>query len=137
MKQRFFLTFGAILLLAPLGLLGCDVSLATEEAPEEVMWQGRPVRQWLIELWDEATIKNAQASLGLIGPDEKDMVPGLIDLLKDDDRRVRAGACRLLGQIGPKAKDALKPLDELLVDPDKMVRVECLYARKRIRNLVA
>jgi HEAT repeat protein len=116
---------------------GCDVSLATDDTENEDQgyWRGKPIKQWLLDLKDETTKRNAQVNLADFGPDDKDMVPALVALLKDDDRIVRGGACRLLGQIGPKAKDAMKDLDDVLVDPDKMVRMECLYARKRIRNL--
>jgi HEAT repeat protein len=108
-----------------------------EPGPEDGVWRGQPLRQWILELKDEATKDRASRTLAQLGPDDKDMVPTLVALLKDDDRIVRGGACRLLGQIGPKAKDALKPLDDLIIDPDKMVRQECLWARKRIRNLLA
>jgi hypothetical protein len=129
----------AFLFVGLLGLVGCDIDLNPDEAgPAELgEWRGKPIRQWILELKDEATKDRASRTLAQLGPDDREMVPTLIALLKDDDRIVRGGACRLLGQIGPKAKDALKPLDDLIIDPDKMVRQECLWARKRIRNLLA
>src|SRR5262249_19843336 len=130
----------ALLFLGLLGLVGCDIPNLTPDEPDPAelgVWQGKQLKQWILDLKDEATKQNASRILGQFGPEDKDMIPTLVALLKDDDRIVRPGACRLLGQIGPKAKDAMKALDDLLVDPDKLVRIECLYARKRIRNLVA
>lgn len=140
MVQRIGALGLAFLFVGLVGIVGCDIpNLSPDEAdPAELgEWRGKPIRQWILDLKDEALKPVASQTLAQLGPDDKDMVPTLIALLKDDDRIVRGGACRLLGQIGPKAKDALKPLDDLIIDPDKMVRMECLYARKRIRNLLA
>jgi HEAT repeat protein len=139
MSSHLLSSSRVVVFLGLLGLAGCDVNLAVEDPdPAELgIWREKLLRQWLLNLKDEGRRGVASQTLATFGPDDKDMVPTLIALLKDDDRIVRAGACRLLGQIGPKAKDAMKPLDDLLVDPDKLVRIECLYARKRIRNLVA
>jgi HEAT repeat protein len=52
----------------------------------------------------------------------KDMVPQLIEGLKDKRPRVRAGVARALGLIGPDAKEALKPLAALKDDKDAAVK---------------
>jgi HEAT repeat protein len=52
---------------------------------------------------------------------KKEMVPGLIACLKDQNINVRHQACKLLGQLGKDATEAVKPLRELLNDPNPAV----------------
>jgi HEAT repeat protein len=60
---------------------------------------------------------HAATALGRIGPDAKEAVPGLVDLLKDKKlgpaRRVAAEA---LGAIGPDAKNAVPALKDAASD---------------------
>jgi HEAT repeat protein len=67
----------------------------------------------------------AMAVLGEFGPEARDAVPALLDLLRD--RRTRPGAARALGQIGPAARKAVPELRRLLT-----VRGEPGGERKRI-----
>ena len=62
----------------------------------------------------------------------KDMVPQLIEALKDKKARVRAGVARALGLIGPDAKEALKPLASLKDDKDAAVKAAVAEALRAI-----
>ena len=117
---------------------GCTIPSLAADDTEEVdpgIWHGRPIKHWIKERYDESTADYAKAILDQVGPEDKDLVPALRTLLKNDDPKVRRIAVRLLGQIGPNAKDALEQLDELIVDPDKIVLKEVLGAKKRIMGL--
>jgi HEAT repeat protein len=110
-------------------------------APEENeqadpgIWYGRPVKQWIVDQQEPDLRENATVYLDLVGPQDADLVPALVALLKDDDPVVRRGAAHLLGQIGPNAKDALEAIDEAIEDSDKGVLREALLAHKRITGL--
>lgn len=132
------LACGLVLLAGIVILVGCDVPNLAPDDTEEIdpgMWYGRPIKQWILDKNDEDLKDNAKAYLDLVGPEDKDLVPALIPLLKDEDPVVRRGAVKLLGQIGPNAKEALEPLEDSITDPDKMVLKETLVARKRIMGL--
>ncbi|HMF12701.1 MAG TPA: HEAT repeat domain-containing protein [Gemmataceae bacterium] len=121
-----------------IALAGCDVpSLATDETEQADpgIWYGSPVKQWILDEKEPELREQAKAYLDSIGSQQKELVPALVALLKDDDAYVRRGAARLLGQIGPNAKDALEPLEEALQDADKGVTKEVLRAYKRILAL--
>jgi hypothetical protein len=117
---------------------GCDLPNFTPDESEEAdpgIWNGKPIKHWMLEYNDSATRSDAKAYLDKLGPEDKDLVPALIPLLKDEDPLVRRDAAMLLGQIGPDAKDALEPLSEAFVDPDKRVLKESLKASHRIMSL--
>jgi hypothetical protein len=131
---------GLLLAAAVVVLAGCDVPNLSPDESDEVdpgIWNGKPIKQWILDKEDEATRDQATSYLDLLGPEDKDLVPALIPLLKDPDPVVRRGAAKLLGQIGPDAKEALEPLADAVVDPDKdkWVLKEVLAARKRIETL--
>jgi len=116
---------------------GCDVPDLSPDESDQVdpgIWNGKPIKSWILESKDEATRDSAKAYLDQVGPEDKNLVPALIALLKDPDAAVRRGAARLLGQIGPNAKDALEPLGDAAVDPDrdKGVLKEVINASRRI-----
>ena len=68
--------------------------------------------------------RDAALALGAMGPDAKDAVPALIDVLKtDSDHGVRLFAAASLGAIGPDARDSVPALiDALKADSDIVVR---------------
>jgi hypothetical protein len=55
----------------------------------------------------------------------KDLVPSLIDALKDTDAEVRQHAAMALAAVGP---EAIKPLSDALKDPVKEKRAAAAYA---------
>jgi HEAT repeat protein len=57
-----------------------------------------------------------------MGYRDKEMVPGLVECLKDKAAMVRIQACGLLSQLGGEAKAAIPALRELLNDADAGVR---------------
>jgi hypothetical protein len=83
----------------------------------------------------------AAVVLGRIGPDARDAVPALIELLGDEDLSVRELATVVLGRIGPDARDAVPALIKLLGDEDGEVRRQTAEALVHIgrgsRDLVA
>ena len=75
----------------------------------------------------------AAEALGRIGPEAKAAVPGLMGLLKDEDKEVRSkAAMALCGIHAPEAKEALRVLIELLRDEDWAFRLTTAQALGRI-----
>ena len=71
---------------------------------------------------DYYKVSNSAAfALGKIGPQTKEVVPALIQALKDDFGP-RSAAATALGEIGPDAKDAVPALVEALKDENINVR---------------
>ncbi|MSU59710.1 MAG: HEAT repeat domain-containing protein [Pedosphaera sp.] len=73
--------------------------------------------------WDSAT------TLGVIGAPA---VPGLIELLKEPNQRVRHAAAYALGQVGAPALPAAPALIRSAADPNGEVRGSSLYSLSRI-----
>src|SRR5262245_23537315 len=107
MIRMLRLAYGLVLLAGVVALIGCDVPNLAPDETEEVdpgMWFGRPIRLWILDKKDDDLKENAKAYLDRVGPEDKDLIPALLYLLKnDEDAVVRAGAVKLLGQIGPAA----------------------------------
>jgi HEAT repeat protein len=59
-------------------------------------------------------------------------VPGLIDILRDQDPETRWGAVQTLAAIGPDAKEAVPDLTRLLKDSDLTVAQAAQFALRRI-----
>lgn len=140
MSRAHRLTGGFILAAAAVVLGGCelpDLSPDESDMVDPGIWNGKPIKTWILETKDEATRDSAKAYLEQVGPEDKDLVPALIPLLKDEDPVVRRNAAKLLGQIGPNAKDALEPLGDAAVDPDrdKGVLKEVITASRRIMTM--
>ncbi len=64
----------------------------------------------------------------------KEIVPGMISLLKDDDWEMRRGAAWILGKVGPEAKDAVPALTEALHDSNPEVRTRAAEALKKVKG---
>jgi HEAT repeat protein len=120
-------------------LVGCDVpSLAPDETQQvdPGIYYGRPVKDWFLDRKDADLREQADQYLERVGPQDKDLIPALVPLLKDDDPLVRSSAARLLGQIGPDAKDSLEAIDEATADETNRAVLQALVgARKRIMGL--
>jgi hypothetical protein len=120
-------------------LAGCDVpSLAPDESQQADpgIYHGKPVKDWFLDRKDPDQREQADQYLDRVGPQDKDLIPALVPLLKDDEPVVRSGAARLLGQIGPDAKDALDAIDEATGDETNRAVLQSLVgARKRIMGL--
>jgi HEAT repeat protein/S1-C subfamily serine protease len=86
----------------------------------------------LIQLLEDQSLRESVATaLGKIG---KPAVPPLREALKDNNARIRTGACMALGEIGPDAKDALFQLSSLQRDPDTSVRDAARDAMKKVQR---
>lgn len=64
----------------------------------------------------------------------KEIVPYMIDLLKDDSWEMRRGSAWILGKVGPDAKDAIPALTKALNDPHAVVRKKAAESLKKIRG---
>jgi HEAT repeat protein len=76
--------------------------------------------------------QEAATALGRFGPAAADVVPALIEDLKDADVMVRARAASVLAEIGPAARAAAPLLAERLKAPEVAVRVQAARALWRI-----
>jgi HEAT repeat protein len=86
----------------------------------------------LIELLEDPSLRESAATaLGKIG---KPAVPALKEALKDNNAKVRAGACMALGEIGPDAKEALFALSSLQRDRDANVRDAATDAMRKVQR---
>ena len=73
--------------------------------------------------------------LSNIGPDAKDAVPALEDLLlHDKTMKVRRIAANALGSIGPDAREAVPALQGAARDPDAAVRSYAAKALERVQG---
>jgi len=66
----------------------------------------------------------------------KEIVPYMIDLLKDDTWEMRRGSAWILGKVGPDAKDAIPALTEALNDPHPVVRRKAAESLKKIKGVL-
>ena len=72
--------------------------------------------------------KHAAETLGEIGPEAKDAIPRLVELLMDLKEALREAAAGALGEIGSAAKDAVPKLVALLKDTHDYVRLAAASA---------
>ena len=125
LKGVLRLTTAMFLFVGFFGLLGY-----AEETQEQ------QVERLIRELQDsDSDIRSiAAVTLGEIGPEAKDAIPALIQLLQDQDAEgfARANAALALGQIGEGAKDAMSVLIQALRDQDKYVRRDAAGALEEI-----
>lgn len=79
-------------------------------------------------------ILDANQAWSKIGLPAKDVVPTIIEALKDQEWIIRSLAAHALGKIGPAAKDAVPALTEALKDEDANVRDMAQMALKKIED---
>ena len=78
---------------------------------------------------DQSVRNDVARVLGLIGPETKDAVPKLIEMLKNDTGWfARSSAAHSLGKIGPDAKSAVPALIEAMKDRIAGVRGAAILA---------
>jgi len=125
LKGVLRLTTAMFLFVGFFGLLGY-----AEETQEQ------QVERLIRELQDsDSDIRSiAAVTLGEIGPEAKDAIPALIQLLQDQDAEgfARANAALALGQIGEGTEDAMSVLIQALRDQDKYVRRDAAGALEEI-----
>lgn len=85
-----------------------------------------------LEYEDTYVRDSAAEALGEIGPEAKDAIPTIIDLLQDGRVYVRESAANALGEIGPYANEAVPALITALGDEDSWVRVYAAEALGKI-----
>jgi HEAT repeat protein len=74
--------------------------------------------------------------LEALGPEGKEFVPSLIELLHDPGVFHRMRACRLLGALGPNARKAIPELTQARSDEFPPVGEEADRALKKVLDLV-
>lgn len=112
---------------------GCDQAAANRSvpaAPNAV--PSKSVSQWTLQLKASNPQMRLEAVLGLgaSGVEAKIAVPGLIDLMKDEE--LRPSVVRALGSIGPEAKMAVPMLIDALREDEPEVRASAAAALARI-----
>lgn len=89
--------------------------------------KGPDVGDLLSRLKSEDTTVSGEANLALIRVGEP-AVPGLVDMLRSGDTRLRKTAATTLWGLGAKGKDAVPALAEMLADPDAELRLAAAMA---------
>lgn len=89
--------------------------------------QGPDVNDLLSRLQSEDKNVSGEANLALIRLGER-AVPGLVDLLRSGDPRLRKTAATTIWGLGAKGKDAVPALAEMLADPDPELRLAAAMA---------
>jgi HEAT repeat protein len=126
---------------------------------DQPLYRGRPTSDWVADLKDPRTHRDAIKALAALGP-EKEAVPALLAALPDTepdldatiieilfrigaieplcsglnnpDARVRKVLAQALGKLGPKAGDAVDALIRALPDADAEVRPHVVGALRQI-----
>ena len=95
---------------------------------------GKPVSYWIVESksLDAKARKKAVSALGHVGALDREVVPALIEALKDADVSVRIEAVLALLNIGSAAQEAIPALRAATTDMDARVRS---YAAKAIEKI--
>jgi HEAT repeat protein len=89
--------------------------------------EGPKVDDLLARLKSEDTNVSGQANLALIRVGEP-AVPGLVDMLRSGDTRLRKTAATTLWGLGAKGKEAVPALAEMLADPEVELRLAAAMA---------
>ena len=97
------------------------------------VYQGRTVREWMVDLGDPDKTKKGNAEEALTDSGAKS-VPYLLRVLYSDkeDPKVRSYAARALGFIGSPSKPALPTLLKLAGDEPAPLGLEALFALGKI-----
>jgi hypothetical protein len=139
MKPALLTCVGLLLALGPC-LAGDDP--AKDKAPkdkeksplpiEKLVAQHKELVPALIEALKDPDAQVRQTAAYTLATIGKDAVPALIEALANQDKELRANAAYILGQFGKQAQDALPVLVKLLKDADPDVRQRASYAINRI-----
>jgi hypothetical protein len=82
----------------------------------------------LIESLKDSDPEVRQAAAATLAHVGREAVAPLVEVLKDKDRQIRANAAYVLGQIGTPAQEAVPALTKVLKDEDKEVRRRAAFA---------
>ncbi len=91
----------------------------------------------LLKNGSEKERRGAAKSLGYNQPDDKRVVPGLIESLEDESSEVRIQAVTALGEFGPKAHAATAALTKLLKENDEIIQAAAAMSLKKINPQAA
>jgi HEAT repeat protein len=71
---------------------------------EDLVYEGRPLREWLLDIRgnDPAARRRASRVLRLVGPEAHEAVPALLMAMKTDDAVARYRLSRTLARMGPR-----------------------------------
>jgi HEAT repeat protein len=90
-----------------------------------------------VRLQDDATRLDALSALARLGGEARHAVPGLIELLRDEDQLIVTKVLKTLEAIGPPAREAEPALVELASDPDYLIRLNARAALKVVSPAAA
>jgi HEAT repeat protein len=91
----------------------------------ELRHKEKTIDEWIKELDhnDVEVRRNAARALGQKGPEAKEAIRALIEVLQDKDEYVRTAAGRALGKMGPEAERAISALMKMIKDQVMIVRM--------------
>jgi HEAT repeat protein len=94
----------------------------------------RTTEDWLRQLKDPEVVKRREAirELGARRLEAAQVVPALVEALRDDSSYVRHDAATTLGKFGSEAQAAVPALLGALADREKSVRTAAAAALKKV-----
>jgi hypothetical protein len=122
---------GGLAVLVP----GSPVSLSALLVPRGGFYDGHGTRYWLRTLGSPDGEARGEAifALGVIGPDQAEVVPGLARILVEDpDAEARHQAALAMLKMGPAARAAVPELARALADEEPAVRMNAAVALARL-----
>jgi hypothetical protein len=107
------------------------MALGKVSSDAKALW---PVARAALQEKDSALRGQAVRVAGPLGKEEKEVVPSLEKVAREDRNvEVRVAAIQELGGLGPAAKSAEGTLSELAGDPRPSIREAAAYALKRVK----
>ena len=137
--RRFWFVPVSLLLLPALGIAQPQKPLDLPTLPTPLAVPQRPAAQeykelipGLIEALKDEEFDVRQYSALALAAIGRDALPALIDALKDEITIRRAAAAYAIGRIGPQARESIPALVKALKDPEAMVKRSAAEALNRL-----
>jgi HEAT repeat protein len=101
--------------------------LDKEAAP--ITYKGKPKSHWLQQLrdLDQDTQVSAIQALGIIGREDRSVIPAIVGRLKSKDGYIRSKAVQAIASLGPDGKETIPELLQLLGTETLVANPEALW----------